>query len=90
MSEAGLQGHYSNDSLEVSSATRLFAAEVDEQLIMSRIWHFSTDGVHAYKRASNKLKQITSNVLNCAGSSKEKCLQSNGSPKLNKLCAQDK
>ena len=39
-------------------------AEVDEQLIMSRTGHSSTDGVRAYKRTSEKLKKMTSDVLN--------------------------
>ena len=64
MKEAGFEGHYTNHSLRVSLATRLFDAEVDEQLIMSRTGHSSTDGVRAYKRASTKLKQLTSDVLN--------------------------
>ncbi len=32
---------------------------------MSRTGHSSTDGVRAYKRTSNKLKEQTSDVLNC-------------------------
>ena len=64
MKKAGFEGHYTNHSLRVSLATRLFDAQVDEQLIMSRTGHSSTDGVRAYKRASNKLKQLTSDVLN--------------------------
>ena len=43
--EAGFEGHYTNHSLCVTSATRLFNAEVDEQLIMTRTGHSSTDGV---------------------------------------------
>ena len=31
---------------------------------MSRTRHSSNDGVRAYKSASNKLKQVTSDVLN--------------------------
>ena len=42
----------------------LFDAEVDEQLIMTRTGHSSTDGVCAYKRTSDKLRQLTSDVLN--------------------------
>ena len=48
----------------MTSATRLFDAEVDEQLIMTRTGHSSTDGVRAYKRTSDKLRQLTSDVLN--------------------------
>ena len=64
MREAGFEGHYTNHSLRASLATRLFDAEVDEQLIMSRTGHSSTDGVRGYKRASTKLKKLTSDVLN--------------------------
>ena len=64
MKEAGYDGHYTNHSLRASLATRLYDAEVDEQLIMSRTGHSSTEGVRAYKRASTKLKQVTSDVLN--------------------------
>ena len=64
MKEAGFEGHYTNHSLRVTSATRLFDAEVDEQLIMTRTGHSSTDSVRAYKRTSDKLRQLTSDVLN--------------------------
>ena len=64
MKEAGFEGHYTNHSLRVTSATRLFDAEVDGQLIMTRTSHSSTDGVRAYKRTSDKLRQLTSDVLN--------------------------
>ena len=64
MREAGFEGHYTNHSLRVTSATRLFDAEVDEQLIMTRTGLSSTDGVRAYKRTSDKLRQLTSDVLN--------------------------
>ena len=47
MKKAGFEGHFTNHSLRVSSATRLFDAEVNEQLIMSRTGHSSTDGVCA-------------------------------------------
>ena len=55
MKQAGFEGHYTNHSLRVTSATCLFDAEVDEQLIMTRRGHSSTDDVHAYKRTSDKL-----------------------------------
>ena len=56
MTDAGFKGYYSNHSLRVSLATRLYEAKVDEQLIMSRTGHSSTDGVCAYKHTSEKLK----------------------------------
>ena len=64
MKGAGFEGHYTNHSLRVTSTTRLFDAEVDKQLIMTRTSHSSTDGVRAYKRTSDKLRQLTSDVLN--------------------------
>ena len=63
MKEAGFEGHYTNHSLCVTSATRPFDTEVDEQLIMMRTGYSSTDGVRAYKRTSDKLRQLTSDVL---------------------------
>ena len=60
---AGITGHYTNHSLRVTSATRLFEASVDEQLIMQRTGHSST-AVRAYKRIGEKLKPLTSDVLN--------------------------
>ena len=64
MKDAGYEGHYTNRSARVTCASRLFEAEVDEQLIMARTNHASTDGVRAYKRASTKLQELTSDVLN--------------------------
>ena len=64
MKDAGYEGHYTNHSARVTCASDLFDAEVDEQLIMARTNHASTDGVRAYKRASTKLQELTSDVLN--------------------------
>ena len=63
---AGLQGHYTNHSLRATAATRLFEAGVNEQLIMQRTGHSTTAGVRSYKRVGEKLRSITSDVLNCA------------------------
>ena len=64
MKAAGCDGYYTNHSLRVSAATRLFAAGVDEQLIMSRTGHSSVNGVRTYKRKVERLQEITSDVLN--------------------------
>ena len=61
MTAAGYDGYHTNHSLCVSAATRLFAAGVDEQLIMSRIGH---SGVRTYKHKVEKLQEITSDVFN--------------------------
>ena len=65
MKEAGYDGYYTNYTLRVTTATRLFDEGVDEQLIVDRTGHSSTDGVSTYKRTSDKLKELTSDVLNC-------------------------
>ena len=47
-------------SLRATGATHLFENGTDEQLIMSRTGHRSIDGVRAYKRVSDKQRQILS------------------------------
>ena len=47
-----------------TAATRLFEVGVDEQLIMQRTRHRSSDSVHSYKRVTENLKHVTSHVLN--------------------------
>ena len=64
MNAAGYDGYYTNHSLRVSAATRLFAAGVDEQLIMLRTGHSSVNGFRTYKRKGERLQEITSDVLN--------------------------
>ena len=64
MKSAGVLGYFTNHSLRVTAATRVYDAQVDEATIMERTGHRSTDGVRAYKRASEKLKELSSNVLN--------------------------
>ncbi len=61
--EAGISGHYTNHSLRATTATRLFDAGIDEQLIIARTGHSSTVGVRSYKRITEPLKEMTSNVL---------------------------
>ena len=85
MAQAGFEGYYTNHSLRVSSATRLFNAEVDEQLIMSRTGHSSTSGVRAYKRTSEKLKLMTSDLL-----SKSTPTPGTEPPKAKRPCAEGK
>ena len=45
---AGIEGNFTNQSLHATSATRLFEAKVDEQLIMQRTGH-SSNAVRTYK-----------------------------------------
>ena len=60
---AGIAGYYTNHSLKATTATRLFEAGVDEQLIMQRTRHSNT-AVRSYKRIGEKLRPLTSDVLN--------------------------
>ena len=69
-SAAGIIGFKTNHSLRVTLATRLFKEGVDEQLIMAKTGHRSTDGVRSYKRVSKEQMELISNVVQ--GSSLEK------------------
>lgn len=61
---AGFVGFFSNHSLRATCATRLFDADVDEQLIKLKTGHAS-DAVRSYKRvAENKLESLT-DVVAC-------------------------
>ena len=60
---AGITGFKTNNSLRVTTATRLFQAGIDEQLIMERTGHHSTDGIRAYKRTSTEQHQTISDIL---------------------------
>ena len=63
-SKAGVGGYKTNHSLRVTSATRLFQCGTDEQLIMRRTGHRSTDGVRVYKCSSDEQEALLSKVLN--------------------------
>ena len=59
--EAGIQGRKTNHSLRATTAARLFQAGLDEQLIMERTGHHSTDGVRSY---SEDQRIALSNIVN--------------------------
>ena len=61
---AGITGYKTNHSLRATTATRLFQAGVDEQLIMERTGHRSLDGVRSYKRTSQEQRQALSDIVN--------------------------
>ena len=69
-SAAGISGYKTNHSLCDTLATRLFKEDVDEQLIMAKTGHRSTDGVRSYKQVSKEQLEWISNVVQ--GSSLEK------------------
>ena len=60
--EGGLSGYRTNHSLRSSAATRLYDAEVDEQLIQEITGHRSND-VRGYKRTSEAKKQKISAII---------------------------
>ena len=64
LKEAGIAGYFTNHSLRATSATRLFDAGVDEQLIMAHTGHCSSAGVRSYKRISKQLCEKTSEIFN--------------------------
>ncbi len=60
--EAGIKGKRTNHSLHATSATRLYEAELDEQLIQERTGHRSS-AVRGYKRTSTNLQKKVCNTL---------------------------
>ena len=61
---AGIPGHRTNHSLRATTATRLYQAGIDEQLIMERTGHRNLDGVRGYKHSSMSQKEVLSDILN--------------------------
>ena len=64
MKSAVMEGYFTNHSLHVTAATRMYDAQLGEATIMSRTGHCSVDGARAYKRTSEKLSKLYSAVLN--------------------------
>ena len=60
---AKFEGFYTNHSLHVTAATRLFHHGVDEQIIMSVTGHGSVDGVRRYKRICSDEEKAVSELL---------------------------
>lgn len=60
--EAGFEEHFTNHSLRATAATRLFQADVDEQLICETTGHRST-AVRSYKRTNDHLKEKLSHIV---------------------------
>ena len=58
MRGASMPGCFTNHSLRVTAATRLYDAQVDEATIMERTGHRSVEGIRTYKRTSDKLKEV--------------------------------
>lgn len=64
MKSANIKGYFTNHSLRVTAATRMYDAQLDEASIMNRTGHRSLDGVRAYKRVTSRLQELSSAVLN--------------------------
>ena len=64
--EAGISGFRTNHSLRATTATRLYQAGVDEQLIMEPTGHHSVDGVRSYKRTNQDQQENLSDILSLA------------------------
>jgi hypothetical protein len=71
---AGIQGFKTNHSLRATAATRLYSSGIDEQLVMERTGHRSTEGIRSYKRTSTEQQVAVSDILNNA--SKKPCTAS--------------
>ena len=63
---AGILGFKTNHSLRATTATRLHQSGIDEQLIMERTGHQSTEGVRSYKRTSQQQSEDISDILHCS------------------------
>ena len=64
---AGITGHKTNHTLHATTATKLFHAGDDEQLIMERTGDRSMDGVCCYsKRTSQEQHEVFSDIVNLA------------------------
>ena len=60
---AGITGYKTNHSLRATTATRLYQAGIDEQLIMEKTGHHSLEGVRSYKRTSSEQQESISDIL---------------------------
>jgi integrase len=60
--KAGLEGFYSNHSLRATAATRMYNADIPEQLICEKTGHRS-DAVRSYKRTSADQMMEASDIV---------------------------
>ncbi len=64
MRQAGKSGTFTNHSLRVTAATRMFEGGVEEQLVKEKTGHKS-DAVRAYKRMSEELMEKAERAMIC-------------------------
>ncbi len=62
MQKIGADGRYTNHSLRVSAATRMFSSGIEEQIVKERTGHRS-DAVRAYKRTSEHLLEAAERAM---------------------------
>ena len=60
---AGICGYKTNHSLRATTATRLYQAGIDKQLIMEKTGHHSLEGVRSYKRTNSEQHETLSDIL---------------------------
>ena len=83
---AGISGYFTNHLLRVTAATRLYDARVDEDTVMQRSGHRSSQGVRMYKRQTEKLKELSSNVLKQVQDTKKMKLDDIGDQSISDGC----
>ncbi len=66
MRQAGKTGNFTNHSLRVTVATRMFEGGIEEQLVKEKTGHKS-DAVRCYKRTSDQLMQKAEKAVICPG-----------------------
>ena len=69
MTQAGKSGNYTNHSLRVTAATRMFENGIEEQLVKEKTGHKS-DAICAYKRTSDSLMAKAEKAVICSGEKK--------------------
>ena len=60
----GIQGYKTNHSLRATVTSRMYHADVEEQIFMERTGYRSLEGVRSYKRTSDNQRQALSDLLN--------------------------
>ncbi len=69
MKQAGKSGNFTNHSLRVTAATRMFEGGIEEQLVKEKTGHKS-DAVRNYKRTSDTLMQNAERAVICGSGDK--------------------
>ena len=69
--KAGIPSYFTNHSLRSTSATRMYQAGIDEQLI-TEVTGYRSLAVRSYKRTHDTQKHAASQVLQC-GKRKKSC-----------------